>query len=136
MCTECQRRQATDYWQAVVQIRQKIDHKKTFFYLEQLILKHRVHASTLRIKEIHDGLDFFFASKSEARKLVDFLLAIFPCRCLTSQRLISHDTHSNTYNYKYTFSIEIVPVCKVRENGNESIDIFCISLRMMSFVFP
>ena len=31
----------------------------------------------------------------------------------TSQELISHDTHSNTYNYKSTFSVEIVPVCKV-----------------------
>lgn len=28
-------------------------HKKTFYYLEQLILKHRLHQNTLRIKEIH-----------------------------------------------------------------------------------
>jgi len=31
----------------------------------------------------------------------------------TSKRLISHDIHSNIYNYKYTTLVEIVPVCKV-----------------------
>ena len=34
------------------------------------------------------------------------------CRYKTSQELISHDVHSNTYNYKFTFSVEIVPVCR------------------------
>lgn len=32
----------------------------------------------------------------------------------TSKRLISHDIHSNIYNYKYTTMVEIVPICKVR----------------------
>eukprot|EP00058_Branchiostoma_floridae_P003994 XP_002589482.1 hypothetical protein BRAFLDRAFT_125192 [Branchiostoma floridae] len=30
----------------------------------------------------------------------------------TSEKLLSHDVKSNTYNYKSTFSVEIVPVCK------------------------
>lgn len=34
------------------------------------------------------------------------------CRYKTSHELISHDVHSNTYNYKFTFSVEIVPICK------------------------
>lgn len=25
---------------------------------------------------------------------------------------MSHDPHNNTYNYKYTYSIEIPPICK------------------------
>jgi len=29
-----------------------------------------------------------------------------------SERLLSADTHSNTANYKYTYSTEIVPICK------------------------
>ena len=29
-----------------------------------------------------------------------------------SKQLISHDQKSNHYNYKHTFSVEIVPVCK------------------------
>ena len=30
----------------------------------------------------------------------------------TAQELVSHDIHNNTYNYKDTFSVEIVPICK------------------------
>lgn len=28
-------------------------HKKTFYYLEQLILKHKLHSNALNIKEMH-----------------------------------------------------------------------------------
>ena len=30
----------------------------------------------------------------------------------TSEQLLSTDTHSNTANFKYTFSVEIAPICK------------------------
>lgn len=43
-------------------------------------------------------------------------------RSKTSQRLISHDIHSNTFNYKSTYSIEIVPVCKVYSIFLKNID--------------
>ncbi|OXB70853.1 UNVERIFIED_CONTAM: hypothetical protein H355_013489 [Colinus virginianus] len=112
MCEDCHRIEAKDFWKAVVQVRQKTLHKKTFFYLEQLILKHRLHQNTLRIKEIHDGLDFYYSSKQHAQKMVDFLQCTVPSRSKSSQRLTSHDIHSNIYNYKSTFSVEIVPVCK------------------------
>ncbi len=49
---------------------------------------------------IADGLDFFFASESNARKLVDFLQSVIPVRYNHSKKLISHDDHSNTFNYK------------------------------------
>lgn len=112
MCGDCHRVEAKDFWKAVVQVRQKTVHKKTFYYLEQLILKHSLHQNTLRIKEIHEGLDFYFGSKQHGQKMVDFLQCTVPVRSKTSQRLISHDIHTNTYNYKSTFSVEIVPVCK------------------------
>ncbi|NXG29780.1 NMD3 protein, partial [Dromaius novaehollandiae] len=112
MCEDCHRVEAKDFWKAVVQVRQKTLHKKTFYYLEQLILKHRLHQNTLRIKEIHDGLDFYYSSKQHAQKMVDFLQCTVPARSKSSQRLISHDIHSNVYNYKSTFSVEIVPICK------------------------
>ena len=35
------------------------------------------------------------------------------CRYSHSKKLISHDVHTNTYNYKYTFMVDVVPVCKV-----------------------
>ncbi|CAN8190401.1 unnamed protein product [Coccothraustes coccothraustes] len=112
MCEDCHRIEAKDFWKAVVQVRQKTVHKKTFYYLEQLILKHRLHQNTLKIKEIHDGLDFYYSSKQHAQKMVDFLQCTVPSRSKSSQRLISHDIHSNVYNYKSTFSVEIVPICK------------------------
>lgn len=53
MCDECHRTEAKDYWRASVQVRQKAENKKTFYYLEQLILKHKAHENTLGIKPIH-----------------------------------------------------------------------------------
>ncbi|CAG2162212.1 unnamed protein product [Oppiella nova] len=121
MCEDCHRREAKDFWKAVVQVRQKTDHKKTFFYLEQLLIKHKSHDKCVNIKAIDGGIDFFFDRKDEAKKLVDFLLSVIPCRYQTSQQLISHDTHNNTYNYKYTYAVEIVPICKD--------DIVCLPLQ-------
>ncbi|XP_071804642.1 60S ribosomal export protein NMD3-like [Asterias amurensis] len=112
MCPDCHRVEAKDFWKAVVQLRQKTSHKKTFFYLEQYILKHSMHVKTLNIKQHDEGLDFFYTTKDHARKMVDFLMNAVPCRYKTAQQLISHDIHNNTYVYKYTFSVEIVPVCK------------------------
>jgi len=59
-----------------------------------------------------DGLDFYFGTEASARKLVEFLQSSIPCRFNTSKRLISHDANSNVYNYKYTWSVEVVPICK------------------------
>lgn len=32
--------------------------------------------------------------------------------CLFFQELVSHDTKNNTYDYKHTFCVEIVPICR------------------------
>ncbi|KAK3087048.1 hypothetical protein FSP39_000980, partial [Pinctada imbricata] len=112
MCDDCHRVEAKDFWRAVVQIRQKTDHKKTFYYLEQLILKHKAHANTVNIKIVHDGIDFYYAQKQDARKMVDFLLQVVPCKYQTAQELVTHDPRNNVYTYKHTFSVEIIPVCK------------------------
>jgi nonsense-mediated mRNA decay protein 3 len=111
-CDKCQRVEAKDTWNAVVQARQKAIHKRTFYYLEQLILKNNAHANTINIKDQTDGLDFFFQTRSSALKFIDFLQAVAPIRFKTSEHLVSHDEHSNTYNYKYSFSVEIVPICR------------------------
>lgn len=112
MCTDCHRSEAKDYWRASVQVRQKGNNKKTLYYLEQLILKHKSHVNTLGIKPIHGGLDFYYTTEGYARKMVDFLNSVLPCRCQHSKKLISHDIHSNVYNYKFTYSVEIVPISK------------------------
>ena len=59
-----------------------------------------------------EGLDFYFGTESSAKKLVDFLQTVIPIRYQHAKKLISHDMSSNVYNYKYTFSVEVVPVCK------------------------
>lgn len=42
-CDDCKRAFTPHTWTAVVQVRQRVDHKKSLMYLEQLILKHRAH---------------------------------------------------------------------------------------------
>lgn len=112
MCDDCHRTEAQDYWSCLVQIRQRSENKKTFYYLEQLMLKHKAHENTLGIKPEHGGLDFFYASENHARKLIDFLNSMLPIKITESKRLISHDIHSNTYNCKFTFAVDIVPISK------------------------
>lgn len=112
MCDNCHRQNAKDFWNAVVQVRQKVDHKKTFFYLEQLIIKHQAHAKAVNVKEKKDGLDFYFATKADANKMSNFLANVAPVRLKKSEKLISSDVHNATHNYKFTFSVEIAPVCR------------------------
>ena len=111
-CDECTRVDAQLTWKAVVQIRQKVTHKRTFLWLEQVILKHNAHKDTSNIKEFKDGLDFYYTSRSHALKMIDFLQSVAPMRMKTSQELISSDIHSGTADFKFTFSVELVPVCK------------------------
>jgi len=45
-------------------------------------------------------------------RLVDFLQSTFPIKIKTSKQLISQDDHSNSFNYKYVYSVEIPKICK------------------------
>jgi nonsense-mediated mRNA decay protein 3 len=96
----------------MVQVRQKVPHKRTFLYLEQLILKHHAHKDATNIREAKDGLDFYYQSRSAAAKMVEFLGAVVPTRSKKSEELLSSDTKNNTSSYKFSFSVEIAPVCK------------------------
>lgn len=118
MCDLCHRIEAKDFWKAKVQVRQRLDHKKTLLYLEQLLAKNIGQFNCTKTKPLGEGIDFFFDRCDDARKIVEFMQRSIPCRYSMSQQLISHDNRSNIYNYKYTFSVEIVPIC----NG----DIVCL----------
>ena len=111
-CPDCMKSFTVNTWRAVVQVRQKVPHKRTFLYLEQLILKHGAHQDTINIKEEKDGLDFFFAQRNHAEKFVDFLTSTTPVKIKKSQELISMDIHTSTKSYKFSFSCELVPICK------------------------
>lgn len=111
-CPECTRLAAKNTWRAMVQVRQKVDHKRTFLYLEQLILKHNADRDCISVAEVKDGLNFFFATKQHAIKMTDFLTGIAPVRTKTSEQLISMDQQNATTNSKQSYSVEIVPICK------------------------
>ena len=111
-CPDCAKSFTANVWRAVVQVRQKVTHKRTFLYLEQLILKHAAHKDTINIKEAKDGLDFFFAHRNHAEKFVDFLNSVAPVKKKISQELISMDIHTSAKSYKFSFSVELVPICK------------------------
>ncbi|KAF2763653.1 nonsense-mediated mRNA decay protein 3 [Teratosphaeria nubilosa] len=111
-CPDCQKSYTHNTWRAVVQVRQKVPHKRTFLYLEQLILKQGAHRDTINIKEVQNGIDFFFSQRNHAEKFVNFLTSVSPVRTKKAQELISMDTHTSIKSYKFTFSCELVPVCK------------------------
>ncbi|KAJ2454148.1 ribosome-binding protein [Coemansia sp. RSA 2336] len=112
MCPDCTRIMAQNTWKAKVQVRQKVDHQRTFFYLEQLILKHNAHQETINIVEVKGGLDFHFAQRAHAIKMVEFLGSMVPTRSKSSEQLISSDIHTSTSNYKFTYAVELIPICK------------------------
>ena len=111
-CTDCQKSFTEHTWTAVVQVRQKVQHKKTMLMLEQLLLKHNVVSRAMGVKEQGDGLDFYWHTRGGANHLLDFLRGCVPIRSKQSKRLISQDDSSNTFNYKYTLYAEVAPICK------------------------
>ncbi|KAI3928865.1 hypothetical protein MKW92_047243 [Papaver armeniacum] len=113
LCESCSRVAANpDQWIASVQLRQHVPHRRTFFYLEQLILKHDAALRAIKIKQMDHGIDLFFSNRSHALKFVDFVGKVCPIKSRNDKRLVSHDEKSSTYNYKYTFSVEICPICR------------------------
>ena len=79
-CLDCARLAAKNTWKALVQVRQKVPHKRTFLFLEQLILKHGAQKETISVKEVKDGLDFFYSQRSHAIRMVEFLAGVVPVK--------------------------------------------------------
>jgi len=111
-CDDCKQAFTPHTWNALVQVRQKVAHKRTFLFLEQLILKHNVLDKCLKVKEANDGLDFQFKNRAQSQRLIDFVQTQVSSRQKTSKKLVSQDFKNNIANYKYTTVIEIAPVCK------------------------
>ncbi|KMT05339.1 hypothetical protein BVRB_7g174740 [Beta vulgaris subsp. vulgaris] len=113
MCDYCSKIQANpDQWVAAVQLRQHVSHRRTFFYLEQLILKHDAAVKAIRIQQMHHGIDFFFSNRSHGVKFLEFVGKVAPIKSRSDKELVSQDSKSNIYNYKHTFSVEICPICR------------------------
>lgn len=110
-CEDCQKSFTPHAWSAIVQVRQKVTHRRTFCFLEQLILKNDAHDKVLSLKESRDGLDFHFAQRSHAQRFADFVSSCVPANLKNSKKLISHDGSNNLYSYKYTILMELCPIC-------------------------
>lgn len=111
-CTDCQKSFTEHTWTSVLQVRQKAEHKRTFFYLEQILLKHRLTEKCLSVKEMPQGLDFYYSNRQDAARLLEFLQSVVPCTTKHSRRLISEDDKNNEKRYKFTIYVEIAPICK------------------------
>lgn len=79
-CKNCEASYAQGVWHAVVQVRQRVTHKRTFFYLEQLLLKHHAHNECINIVTFKDGMDFYFKDRQPAVRFIDFLETHIPTR--------------------------------------------------------
>ena len=101
-----------DQWDACVQVRQRVTHRRTFLFLEQMILKHRMNDKVIQIGGHKDGLDFFFNHRSHALQFVDFVGIHAPTLRRDAMQLVSHDSKSNTAVQHHTFSLELSPLCR------------------------
>ena len=111
-CEDCKKTFTPHIWRAVVQLRQKVNHKRTFLFLEQVILKHKAQSKALNIKEHPEGVDFYFANRAQANSFCSFIHEFLPCQSKISRQLISVDEKSNEAEYKETFRLEIAPICQ------------------------
>ncbi|KEG00612.1 60S ribosomal export protein NMD3, putative [Plasmodium vinckei vinckei] len=111
-CDDCKKKYTPYTYNTCVSVRQKVDHKKTLLFLESLLLKSQMNENIINIVSNPDGLDFHFLSRTDGLKFCDFILSKTMAKCKNSKHLINHDANNNTYNYIYTFSIDICPICK------------------------
>ncbi|TDH68952.1 hypothetical protein CCR75_004320 [Bremia lactucae] len=111
-CPDCTKQYHNNTWKAVVQIRQKANHKRTFLRLEQEILKQNAHQDAISITTVKEGMDFYFGSKSTAERFLHFLAAHVPMRSKSSSKLVSENVHNATANVQLTYSVELSPICK------------------------
>lgn len=58
------------------------------------------------------GIDFFFAKQQDARKLIEFIHTVLPCKYTYAQQLISQDVRNNTFDYKHTYCVDVCPITK------------------------
>lgn len=111
-CPQCAKAYTHNKWVANVQIRQHVPHKKTILWLEQVMLKGGVHKSISSIEESREGLDLHYSFQRDAEKAVQFLQQNAPVKLTKSSQLVSTNTQSGKSSYKFTYSVELAPICR------------------------
>ncbi|CAM9754030.1 unnamed protein product [Chrysoparadoxa australica] len=111
-CNGCAREFNSQAWKAVMQLRQRIGHKRTFFALEQQMHKANVLSNCVDVQQCRGGMDFYFSEKGQAEKCYHWLTTVVPVKQKTSRKLVSEDNHSNVHNVQHCISVDIVPLCR------------------------
>ncbi|KAL0229774.1 hypothetical protein PCE1_003338 [Barthelona sp. PCE] len=112
-CPNCAREYTDHTWKGLCQVRQSRPDARVFFQMEQMLLKARpILDMVTHIEEDKYGINFYFGSKSDALKFIAFLNQKYPLKHELNRQLVSADFKNNTYNYKYTFLVDLVPLCR------------------------
>eukprot|EP01059_Diplonema_ambulator_P019484 TRINITY_DN3283_c0_g1_i1.p1 TRINITY_DN3283_c0_g1~~TRINITY_DN3283_c0_g1_i1.p1 ORF type:complete len:529 (+),score=201.92 TRINITY_DN3283_c0_g1_i1:170-1588(+) len=101
-----------EQWVCVLQLRQRVEHKRMLLYLEQMVIKHAMHTDCIKIQAEPDGLDFYFDSRSPALKLLQFFNSLAPTKRIDAEQLVSSDLKNNTANFHYSYRLEIARLCR------------------------
>ena len=80
-----------------VQIRQRVPHKKTMLYLEQIILKNKMQKSSLYFNEANEGFDFFFSTRRAGEIFSNWIATVVPCKITYTKKYVSLSTSTFTY---------------------------------------
>ena len=97
LCRDCQKVQTPHIWVSCVQIRQRVPHKKTMLYLEQIILHNKMQKSALDFKESIDGFDFFFTTRRAGEVFSNWLATVVPSKITYHKKYVSLSTSTFTY---------------------------------------
>ena len=97
ICRDCQKLQTPHTWASCVQIRQRVPHKKTMLYLEQIILKNKMQKNSLYFQEANDGFDFFFSTRRAGEIFSNWLATIVPSKITYTKKYVSMSTSTFTY---------------------------------------
>jgi nonsense-mediated mRNA decay protein 3 len=111
-CVKCMASFTNAGWNSCVQLRQRVDHKRTLFFLEQMVITQNAHQYATDVVLSPDGLDFYFADRKRAIAFTQFISSVIPTREKFSNMLIGTNISDGTENRKYTLFMEIAPVCK------------------------
>ncbi|TFJ87036.1 hypothetical protein NSK_001370 [Nannochloropsis salina CCMP1776] len=111
-CDACALSYTEQAWKAVCQLRQRVTHKRTFFFLEQLLLARKMESKILDMELTRHGMDLYFGDKNTALQFLAFLQTAVPMRSKTTRKLIAEDRQNNVHRSQWSMAVDIVPLCK------------------------
>lgn len=71
-----------------------------------------MYENCTNVKKRKDGIDFYYLNKNNVHKMIKFLEYSIGTKLLVSNRLITEDKNNNKMKYKFSYSVEIISLCK------------------------